>query len=163
MPLKQINDLTYATTVKHLSDKDIRSLYLYIPVLEEQKKIADYLDEKNTILDEAITKKKNQIELLSEHRTALINDAITKGLDKNVEMIDSSIEWIGMIPKGWDIQKLKYGINRISRGISPDYSEDETGIKVINQACVYWDGINTKNIKYDKNIDVIKERGLLKV
>jgi type I restriction enzyme S subunit len=44
---------------------------------------------------------------LSEHRTALINDAITKGLDKNVEMINSGIDWIGDIPDNWEVKKLK--------------------------------------------------------
>lgn len=107
MPLKKINDLTYATTVKHLSDKDVRGLYFYIPQIEEQRIIVSYLDEKTALIDEAIAKKQRQIELLSEHRTALINNAITKGLDPNAEMKDSGIEWIGMIPKGWEVRRIK--------------------------------------------------------
>lgn len=70
--------------------------------------IVTYLDEKAALLDESIAKKRQQIDLLSEHRSALINNAITKGLDPNVEMKDSGIEWIGMIPKEWEVKKLKY-------------------------------------------------------
>jgi type I restriction enzyme S subunit len=66
-----------------------------------------YLDEKTTLLDEAIAKKRIQIDLLSEHRTALINNAITKGLDPNAEMKDSGVEWIGKMPKGWEIRRIK--------------------------------------------------------
>ena len=69
--------------------------------IQEQQKIADYLDKKTAVLDEAIIKKKKQIELLTEHRRALINDAITKGLNKNVKMKDSGIEWIGKVPANW--------------------------------------------------------------
>lgn len=106
LPLKKVNDLTYATTVKHLSDKDIRGLYFYIPEIKEQRSIVWYLDEKTALIDEAITKKQRQIELLSEHRAALINNAITKGLDKTAEMKDSGIDWVGMIPSEWEVKPL---------------------------------------------------------
>ena len=108
LPLKQINDLTYATTVKHLSDKDIRRLYLYIPTKEEQTRIATYLDTQTAILDEAIALKRRQIDLLREHRTALISHAVTRGLDPTAEMRESGVEWIGMIPSGWEVKKMKY-------------------------------------------------------
>lgn len=123
LPLKKINDLTYATTVKHLSDKDVRGLYFYIPQIEEQRIIVSYLDEKTALIDEAIAKKQRQIELLSEHRTALINNAITKGLDPNAEMKDSGIEWIGMIPKGWEVRRIKT-FSQVRRWASPRPIDD---------------------------------------
>ena len=76
------------------------------PSFEEQQKIADYLDEKTATLDEVIAQKKKQIELLAEHRTALINNAITKWLDPNVEMKESGIEWIWRIPAHWQVKPL---------------------------------------------------------
>ena len=87
------------------------NIHFPTPEIEDQKTIAFYLDEKTALLDEAIAKKKQQIDFLSEHRTALINNTITKGLDLNAEMKESGVEWIGMIPKGWEVKKLKYVAN----------------------------------------------------
>ncbi len=121
------NTATYAqfsskatwTTRKTLAREDFNSTLVVIPgTLEEQWEIAVYLDEKTALIDEAIAKKKQQIELLSEHRTALINNAITKGLDPNAEMKDSGIDWIGMIPRGWEIKKIKH-LWRTFNGATP--------------------------------------------
>lgn len=98
---KEMEKQSNKVVVSILNKSQQSNIFYPVCSLQEQQKIATYLNEKTAILDEAIVKKKNQIELLAEHRTALINDAITKGLDTNVEMKDSGIEWIGMIPKGW--------------------------------------------------------------
>jgi len=90
-----------------LMSNEMASIRIPLPPLTEQQSIANYLDDKTTKIDEAISLKKNQIELLKEKRTAMINQAMTKWLDPNAEMIESGIEWIGKIPKGWEIKKLK--------------------------------------------------------
>ncbi len=79
---------------------------LTIP-FEQQTKIAKFLDQKTILIDKIIEKKKKQIELIKGERRVIINNAITKGLGKSVEMFDSGVEWIGKIPKGWSIEKLK--------------------------------------------------------
>lgn len=80
------------------------------PTNIEQQKIIEFLDRKIAVIDQAIEKKQKQIKLLKERRTAIINDAVTKGLDPNVEMVDTGADWIKMKPKSWSIEKLK---NRI--------------------------------------------------
>ena len=86
-------------TVHHLNMTDIRNLELPIlPPLPIQTQIADFLDRKTGQIDELIRIKERRIELLQEQRTALINQAVTKGLDPNVEMKPSGVEWIGEIP-----------------------------------------------------------------
>ena len=105
---KEMEKQSNKVVVSILNKSQQSNIFYPVCSLQEQQKIADYLDEKTRILDEAIEKKKKQIELLAEHRTALINNAITKWLDPNVEMIDSGIEWIGKIPKGWEVKKIKY-------------------------------------------------------
>ena len=82
----------------------------YIPLIrkEDQTQIANFLDRKTKQIDEIIRIKEQQIELLHEQRTALINQAVTKGLDPNVEMKPSGVEWIGAIPAHWIISKVKY-------------------------------------------------------
>ena len=79
-----------------------------LPPLSEQRQIADFLDHKTEKIDELIRIKERQIELLQEQRTVLINQAVTKGLDPNVEMKPSGVEWIGEIPAHWKVLRTKH-------------------------------------------------------
>ena len=85
----------------------------FIPSKEEQTEIASFLDKKTAQIDEVISQKEKLIELLKERKQIVINDAVTKGLDKNVEFVDSGVEWIGKIPKHWKLERL--GSNFIER------------------------------------------------
>lgn len=91
-----------------LSSKELKNIKIPLPLKEEQIKIASFLDEKTAQIDEVISQKQKLIELLKERKQIVINDAVTKGLDKNVEFVDSGVEWIGKIPKHWEIEKVKY-------------------------------------------------------
>lgn len=82
-----------------------------VPPKEEQEKIADFLDYKTAKIDRFIRKKKLLIKLLNEQKAGIINQAVTKGLDENVKMKPSGIEWLGDIPEHWEVRKLKYVIN----------------------------------------------------
>ena len=83
---------------------------VFVPVIDkkEQIKIATFLDHKTGKIDELIKKNEKLIELLKEKRQAIISQAVTKGLDPNAKTKDSGIEWIGEIPEGWGINKIKY-------------------------------------------------------
>ena len=106
--LQIINDLTYYTTVKHLSIYDVYDTETIQPPLHEQEQIVEYLDRKTTLIDSLIEKTVRKIELLKEKRTSLINEVVTKGLNPDVEMKDSGVEWIGEIPSHWGVTKHKY-------------------------------------------------------
>ena len=80
------------------------------PPLEEQTTIAAYLDRKTTQIDNLISKKQKLIELLKEERAAIINQAVTKGLNPDVPMKNSGIEWLGEVPEKWEVKRLKYVI-----------------------------------------------------
>lgn len=84
---------------------------------EEQSAIANYLDHKTTQIDHLIAKKEQFIQLLEEERVAVINQAVTKGLDPSVPMKDSGIEWLGEIPEHWEVKKLKQIFNS-SKGLT---------------------------------------------
>ncbi|EAK1249175.1 restriction endonuclease subunit S [Campylobacter lari] len=86
---------------------DFKKMSLPIPPLKEQEQIANFLDEKCEQIKNFIEKKEKLISLLKEQKQALINETITKGLDKNVNFKDSGIEWLGEIPQHWEIKKLK--------------------------------------------------------
>lgn len=92
---------------------------VFAPPLNEQNLIARYLDKKTDQIDRLVEKIQKKIELLKEQRTSLINHYVTKGLDPNVDMKDSGIEWIGEIPKHWNLGKIKYLSNLITKGTTP--------------------------------------------
>ena len=98
-------------------------IHFPFPPIEEQKLISRYLDKKTEHIDQLIEKIQNKIELLKEQRTSLINHYVTKGLDPNVEMKDSGVEWIGEIPKHWTIKKIKH-LTQVKRGSSPRPIDD---------------------------------------
>lgn len=92
---------------KIMSD-EMKNMLIVNPHITSQEKIANFLDKKTALVDQIIEKKQKQIELLREKRTAVINHAVTKGLNPSVELVDSGIDWIGKTPKGWKVEKLKY-------------------------------------------------------
>lgn len=100
-----------------------------LPPLPEQQAIADFLDRKTAQIDTLIEKKQQQIDLLQEQRTALINHAVTKGLNPDVHMKDSGVEWLGEIPSHWDMVRLRHISPTISVGlvIQPTQYVDEDG------------------------------------
>lgn len=96
------------TTRQILGREDFKNAKVVIPPLDEQTSIASFLDRKTAEIDELIADKKRLLELYEEEKTAIINQAVTKGLDPNVPMKDSGIEWLGEIPEHWEVKKLKY-------------------------------------------------------
>jgi len=88
--------------------ESLKGTKIIIPPLSEQTQIANYLDKKTAQIDDLIAKKEKLIELLKEERTATINHAVTKGIDPNVPMKDSGIEWLGEIPEHWQIKRIKH-------------------------------------------------------
>lgn len=85
-----------------------------LPPIEEQTAIAHFLDDKTAKIDQAIAIKQKQIELLKERRQILIHKAVTRGLNPNVKLKDSGVEWIGEIPEHWEVKRLKYVANLVS-------------------------------------------------
>lgn len=86
----------------------IANLPIAKPSLEEQERIAEFLNSRTSEIDDLIADKEKLIELLQEQRQAIITEAVTKGLNSNQKMKDSGIEWIGKIPEYWEVTKLKY-------------------------------------------------------
>lgn len=103
------------------------------PPVEEQDAIVRYLDAATSKIDKAITMQQKMIDLLNERKQIIIQNAVTKGLDENVEMKDSGVEWIGMIPKHWKILKLKRCAS-IKTGTTPPTNER----KYFDGGRIYW-------------------------
>lgn len=113
-----------------------------VPPHEEQKLISRYLDKKTSQIDSLVEKIQKKIELLKEQRTSLINHYVTKGLDPDVEMKDSGIEWIGEIPKHWELIKLKYLVSHNQETL-PEFTDPNYEFHYIEIGDVdYIHGIN---------------------
>lgn len=101
---------------------DFAELLLPFPDYEEQTLIANFLDKKTAQIDDAIAIKEQQISLLKERKQIIIQQAVTQGLDPNVPMKDSGVDWIGKIPEHWEVKKVKH-FGRIRSGDSITNSE----------------------------------------
>ena len=91
-----------------ISQDDLKKLYFPIPPLDEQQKIAQFLDDKTAKIGQAVDLAEKQITLLKEHKQILIQNAVTRGLNPDVPLKDSGVEWIGQVPEHWEVKKLKY-------------------------------------------------------
>lgn len=111
--------------IPHVNGTAFKDYAYCIPPLTEQKAIADFLDKKTAEIDQLIAKKEELLKLLAEQRTALITNAVTKGLNPNAKMKDSGIDWLSEIPKGWEVKPLKFLCNSICTGSTPPSSGED--------------------------------------
>ena len=99
---------------------EMKMIKVAMPSFEEQKNISSYLDAATSKIDKAIAMQQKMIDLLNERKQIIIQNAVTKGLDENVEMKDSGVEWIGMIPKHWGLYPLRKYLNVNSKRNMPN-------------------------------------------
>lgn len=86
----------------------IKKIFMLLPPIAKQQRIADYLDKKCAAVDRLMENQRLQIEKLKEYKQSVITEAVTKGLDKTVPLKPSGVEWIGDIPEGWNKAQIKY-------------------------------------------------------
>jgi restriction endonuclease S subunit len=100
-----------SSTLAILNQAQTKDLFMIVPSINEQTQIAKYLDYKTGLIDDIIAKKEALITKLTEQRQAIINEAVTKGLNPDAPMKDSGIDWLGEIAEHWEVVKLKYLLN----------------------------------------------------
>lgn len=133
---RQIENCSYGATRPALGIQQIRKFEILLPPSKDQRRIASFLDQKTAEIDEAIAKKQKLISLLQEQKAILINRAVTKGLNPNVPMRDSGIEWIGKTPEDWELKRAKYLFTqsklpvRKEDGIVTSYRDGEVTRKI---------------------------------
>ncbi len=140
--------LHLAKNLRHsFTEEQLGAIKTPVPPIEEQEKIADFLDSKCSEIDAISAEIQEQIATLEEYKKSVITEAVTKGLDPNAEMIDSGIEWIGQIPKDWKIKHLKYLCSTRNEKYSLNKGDlDYFALENIKSwSCKY---VNTEN-KYD--------------
>ncbi len=119
-----LKDYTIGMGIPHVNGDEFRNNLFLIPQIDEQSQIVIFLDYKTHQIDDLVAKKQKLIELLKEERTAIINQAITKGLDPTVPMKDSEIEWLGEIPEHWEVKKVKQVLKNLDFKRIPLSSEE---------------------------------------
>lgn len=151
--VKELKSLGTGSTFEAIAIDDIKNIIEIIPPIKEQKQISSYLDYNISLIDKLIGKNEKQIKLLEEKRKATINQAVTCGLDESgnlrqrpkdaksaeasgVGWKDSGVEWIGEIPKHWEIKKLRY-LGSCQNGISKGGEYFGHGFPFVNYSDVY--------------------------
>ncbi len=156
--IKAVNSSTYGAKMPRANWEYIGNLPIPKVPVNEQHTIAAFLDRETTRIDALIEKKQRFIELMEEKRQALITQAVTKGLDPDVEMKDSGIEWLGEVPAGWGLIRLKNAISSPLRyGATESGEEYDPDLpRYVRITDIGEDGILKENTKKSIPIDIAR-------
>ena len=157
-PLKAINSVTYATTVKHLSVYDIYNVFIPVPPISEQTAIATYLDTHCAKIDNLISIQQKRIALLQELKQSVITHAVTKGLNPNVEMKPSGVEWIGDVPKHWEVMPFKRAMTIYNGSDYKHIQVDVAGYPVIGSGGEF---ARASQYVYDGEVVLLGRKGTI--
>ena len=122
---EQIINLAIGGGQPNISQNILKDIRVWCPDFSEQVNLTRFLDHKTSQIDHLIAKKEQFIKLLEEERVAVINQAVTKGLDPNVPMKDSGVEWLGEIPEHWEVKRLRYLCDVTTGGKDTENREDD--------------------------------------
>jgi type I restriction enzyme S subunit len=137
--------------VPSVSMDKLRSFFIPITTNpDEQIAIANYLDQKTAEIDELIKQKEELLLLFEEEKAAIINHAVTKGINSNVKLKESGIDWLGLIPAHWEIKKLKYVADANPSNIDKKSKDDELEVFLCNYIDVYKNDFITSEIDFMK-------------
>lgn len=144
-----LNRLSMTAAQPGLAVSTLNIQFIPYPPRKERIKIANYLAEKCTEIDTQVSLLTSKRDAYLRLKKSIINHVVTHGLNPNVKMKDSGIEWIGEVPEHWEVKRMKDICDYISRGSTPDYV-DEDYQKVMNQGTFSKGWIDESNIRYTK-------------
>jgi type I restriction enzyme S subunit len=137
---RYLNSISTGAIQTYLSREDFESLKIPSPSLKEQLYIATFLDTKTAEINTAISKKQQLMQLLNEKKEALISEAVTKGINPDVTLQETGIDWLSKIPQHWEVKKLKYIIKDLVSGSSVNSLDQPVSgneIGILKTSCVY--------------------------
>lgn len=137
------------STIQNISAEKYNQYEFPCPTINKQEKIIEYLETKLSEIDHQISILTSKRDAYLRLKKSIINHVVTHGLNPNVKMKDSGIEWIGEVPEHWEVKRMKDICDYISRGSTPDYV-DEDYQKVMNQGTFSKGWIDESNIRYTK-------------
>ena len=144
-----LDTVSTGSTYDAVSVGDVGGLHLPLPPLPEQRAIARYLDYMDRRIQRYIRAKERLIELLEEQKRAMINQAVTRGLDPDVPLKPSGVEWLGDVPAHWEVRRLKFLATKFGSGVTPRGGAavyKETGIPLLRSQNVHFDGLRLHGV-----------------
>lgn len=133
--IQKMNSMTVGIREgKNIQYSDFANSLIPVPPINQQHRIADYLDRKCSQIDAIIARQQEVIEKLKAYKLSVITEAVTKGLNPDVPMKDSGVEWIGEIPEDWEISKLKFMGHFVNGYAFPSSSFTTDGVRVMKIA-----------------------------
>ncbi|OAI16460.1 hypothetical protein A1359_07350 [Methylomonas lenta] len=161
---KHTEDLARGATMQRISRGLLGNIRVITPPYDEQLKISSFLDYETAKIDTLIEKQQQLIQLLKEKRQAVISHAVTKGLNPDVPMRDSGVEWLGEVPEHWEIIRLKYLlVDQVKNGLFKKKDEFGSGSLLVNVSDLYVEYNFIKLESLDRVITSAEERKLYKV
>lgn len=154
---QEIINLSFGGGQPNISQEIVKTIKIPCPSPPEQTSIANYLDTKTTEIDQTIADKEALINLYEEEKKALINEAVTKGLNPNAKLKRSGIDWLGDIPEHWEMKKLKY-LGIIKYGLGQPPKEKEDGLPLIRATNIERGIITENNLIFVDPDDIPYER-----
>ncbi|MFC5732552.1 restriction endonuclease subunit S [Cytobacillus gottheilii] len=145
-----IRENTIQATIQNVSAEKYANLSMPVPPNQEQNNIVCFLDNKTSEIDSLIANKEKLIELLEEKRQATITEVVTKGLNPDVNMKDSNVDFIGQIPEHWELKKMKNLSQIESSNVDKKTVENETPVLLCNYVDVYYNDEITNKIEFMK-------------
>ncbi len=133
---------------KRVTSSFVKNYILAIPTADEQETIVNHLDQKVIQIYDLLSKKERMIELLKEERVAVINHAVTRGLDPKSELQDTGIEWLGRGPKHWGTKKLKFNTLIRFSNVNKKIEEGELPVRLCNYVDVYYNDSITDDLNF---------------
>lgn len=157
----QIKYAVKGVKVFSITQAILKSVDIWLPKLDERKKIANFLDHETAKIDTLIEKQQLLIKLLKEKRQAVISHAVTKGLNPNAPMRDSGVEWLGEVPEHW--VTIKFGITNSSADLGGNYSsgDGEEGIPLIKMGNLGRGRVKLKKLEFIQKSEVYEKKYLL--
>lgn len=158
---EQMNEAMAGSALRRITITKIKDFIALLPPTSEQRAIASYLDHKVGQIDALISEKEKMVEDLKAYRSSLITETVTKGLNKEVKMKDSGVEWIGRIPTTWQSSKIGWIYSDLGSGTTPDsnnnlYYKDE-GYNWL-QTGDLTDGYITETLKHISQLAIDEKR-----
>ncbi|EMR04681.1 restriction endonuclease subunit S [Cesiribacter andamanensis] len=138
-------------SMQNIGQDTIKNLLVSLPPLKEQGIIADFLDGRTAQIDVLITKKQALLKLLDEKRTALITQAVTKGLNPDAPLKLSGIDGLGDIPAHWEVKRLKNLVTKVGSGVTPKGGSEvyvDEGIMFLRSQNIHFNGLRLEDVKY---------------
>jgi type I restriction enzyme S subunit len=131
-----------------ITSSELSSLSVPLPSLPVQRRIVSYLDSKTSEIDQAISLLERKREAYTRLKASVINRAVTRGLNPNVKIKDSGVEWIGKIPEGWKVRRIKDITSDVFMGKTPEYTLEDNENYILGQKNNQTDGITFEGIKF---------------